>query len=120
MDGPKFYLLGLFAMKLDPADVILTELPDGRTALEIKPGVIFNAASPPPFQFWAVGTVADSEEEARHKGRALLEQNWPVRDGWVHHHVHVNSVSRATLLEVAAKATGDQVGGADGLPDYVM
>jgi hypothetical protein len=116
----KFYLLALYAVKLDPEDVTYTELPDGTIRYEIKDAAKQRGELFPPVSIWPQGVVAESEDQARALGLAALMAECPWQDGWVAHHVTVNIVSRATLLKIVEDATGDHGDSGSEGPELVM
>jgi hypothetical protein len=106
MSESKFYLLALYAMKLNPDDVVYTSEEDGSIKWDFKPGKKTMGEGFPLVSLWALGAVAQSADEAKAQGMEKLMEVCPSQQGWVNHHVSINTVSRATLLRVVEDATG--------------
>lgn len=121
MSESKFYLLALYAMQLNPDDVIYTPEEDGLIKWTFKPGRNTTGEGFPPFSLWALGAVAQSADEAKAQGMEKLMEVCPWQQGWVNHSVSINTVSRASLLRVVEDATGTSESTKDEeWPDIIM
>lgn len=116
----KFYLLALYAMRLNPDDIIYTPQPDGSLKWEMKESYRQRNEPFPAISLWALGAVAYSKEEAKLKGMEKLMEACPWQEGWVNHSVTVNTISRDTLLRIVADATSEHNGDELEWPDVIM
>ena len=116
----QFYLLALYAMKLDPATFDITPLPEGGSSWAVKPDADFSEAGLPIFALWAAGAVADSEDEAQAKGLNLIMQRCPPEEGWINHSVSVNPVSRTDLESVYASTNYNESTDEPEWPDLIL
>ena len=101
----KLFVLAMYAMKLDPARVRFTPQEDGTVHWELKDVLDERAGLFPSVSLWAVAAVATSEDEAKEMGMQQLLDECPWQEGWVNHHVTINTVPRKILLKAAAEFT---------------
>ncbi|HEX8709504.1 MAG TPA: hypothetical protein VF723_14765 [Pyrinomonadaceae bacterium] len=120
MNKRRLYVLAMYAMRLDPERVDFTPQADGTVKWELKDSLEEQAGIFPAVSLWAVGAVADSEEQAREMGMQRLLDERPWQEGWVNHHVTVNAVPRDILLKAVEWAGPDEPGGDEGLPELIM
>ena len=117
-----FYVMAMYAMKLDPERVEFTPQPDGTVSWALKETLEERAGIFPSVSLWAVGVVASSEEQAREAGMERLLEECPWQEGWVNHHVTVNTIPREILskaLSASADDEDDEETDADA-PDLLM
>jgi hypothetical protein len=107
MAKQRLFVMAMYAMKLDPARVRFTPQEDGTLHWELKETIEEQAGIFPSVSLWAVAAVAQSEEQAREMGMERLLEECPWQEGWVNHHVTINSVPREILLKVAAETEYD-------------
>lgn len=107
MAKQRLFVLAMYAMKLDPERVRFTPQEDGTLHWELKETLEEQAGIFPSVSLWAVAAVAQSEEQAKEMGMERLLQDCPWQDGWVNHHVTINSVPRDILLKAAAETEED-------------
>ena len=91
----------MYAMKLDPARVRFTPQEDGTVHWELKEMLDEQAGLFPSVSLWAVAALAESEDEAKEMGMQRLLEECPWQDGWVNHHVTINTVPRKILMKAA-------------------
>jgi hypothetical protein len=103
MAKQRLFVLAMYAMKLDPARVRFTEQEDGTVHWELKELLDVQAGIFPSVSLWAVAAVAQSEAEAKEMGMQRLLEECPWQEGWVNHHVTINTVPRKILLKAAAE-----------------
>jgi hypothetical protein len=102
MSKQRLFVLAMYAMKLDPARVRFTPLEDGTVHWELKELLDEQTGLFPSVSLWAVAAVATSAEEAKEMGMQRLLEECPWQEGWVNHHVTINTVPRKILLKAAA------------------
>ena len=107
MAKQRLFVLAMYAMKLDPARVRFTPQEDGTVHWELKDVLDERAGLFPSVSLWAVAAVAQSEEEAKEMGMQRLLDDCPWQEGWVNHHVTINTVPRKILLKAASEAPED-------------
>lgn len=103
----RLFVLAMYAMKLDPERVRFTPQEDGTLRWELKETLEEQAGIFPSVSLWAVAAVAPSEEQAKEMGMDRLLAECPWQEGWVNHHVTINSVPRDILLKAAAEMEED-------------
>jgi hypothetical protein len=103
MATQKLFVLAMYAMKLDPARVRFTPQEDGTVHWELKELLDEQAGIFPSVSLWAVAAVAQSVEEAKEMGMQQLLEECPWQEGWVNHHVTINTVPRKIILKAAAE-----------------
>jgi hypothetical protein len=101
MAKQRLFVLAMYAMKLDPERVRFTPQEDGTVHWELKEMLDERAGLFPSVSLWAVAAVAESEDEAKEMGMQRLLEECPWQDGWVNHHVTINTVPRKILLKAA-------------------
>src|SRR6266404_5504003 len=79
--GPRFFLLAMYAMKFNLEDLEFTEASDGGGDIEINDTFKQREGIFQTFFLDAQATVAESEEQARNAGMAMLTQSCPWQDG---------------------------------------
>lgn len=104
----RLFVMAMYAMKLDPARVRFTPQEDGTVHWELKEMLDEQAGLFPSVSLWAVAAVAQSEEEAREMGMQRLLDECPWQEGWVNHHVTINTVPRKILLKAAESPEEDE------------
>lgn len=122
MAEQKLFVLAMYAMKLDPSRLKFTPQEDGTVHWELKEMLDERTGLFPSVSLWAVAAVAGSEEEAKEMGMQRLLQDCPWQEGWVNHHVTVNTVPRDILLKVKearAEEEAEDEREADG-PELIM
>jgi len=107
MSKQRLFVLAMYAMKLDPARVKFTPQEDGTVHWELKEMLDERAGLFPSVSLWAVAAVAPSAEEAKEMGMQRLLEECPWQEGWVNHHVTINTVPRKILLKAAASPEDD-------------
>jgi hypothetical protein len=113
MAKQRLFVLAMYAMKLDPERVTFTPQEDGTVHWELKDLLDERAGLFPSVSLWAVAAVAQSEEEAKEMGMQRLLSECPWQEGWVNHHVTINTVPRKILLKAAEGSQEDEEGNAD-------
>ncbi len=113
MSKQRLFVLAMYAMKLDPARVKFTPQEDGTVHWELKEILDERAGVFPSVSLWAVAAVAHSEEEAKEMGMQRLLEECPWQEGWVNHHVTINTVPRKILLKAAESAEEEEDSFAD-------
>lgn len=108
MAKQRLFVLAMYAMKLDPARVRFTPQEDGTVHWELKDMLDERAGLFPSVSLWAVAAVAQSEEEAKEMGMQRLLDECPWQEGWVNHHVTINTVPRKILLKAAEQPYEDE------------
>lgn len=108
MAKQRLYVMAMYAMKLDPSRVRFTPQEDGTVHWELKEMLDEQAGLFPSVSLWAVAAVAQSEEEAREMGMQRLLDECPWQEGWVNHHVTINTVPRKILLKAAESPEEDE------------
>jgi hypothetical protein len=88
MNHQLFYNLALYAMRVNPEDLIYIPQPDGSVKWNLKPGIQMLVNSTPVI-LRADGVAANSDEEARQLGMMKFMEAYPLEEGWVNHHVAV-------------------------------
>lgn len=106
-------------MKLNPDDLVYTPQPDGTMKWDFKADADVDGRKVPEVSLWALGCVAASVEEAKRLGMGQLLEVCPLEQGWVNHYASVNTVSRETLLRIAADATSEESRGDLDWPDVI-
>ncbi|HKS30436.1 MAG TPA: hypothetical protein VJS44_21600 [Pyrinomonadaceae bacterium] len=101
MAKQRLFVLAMYAMKLDPARVRFTPQEDGTVHWELKEMLDEQAGLFPSVSLWAVAALAESEDEAKEMGMQRLLEECPWQDGWVNHHVTINTVPRKILMKAA-------------------
>jgi hypothetical protein len=101
MNKPRLFVLAMYAMKLDPSRVRFTPQEDGTVHWELKELLDERTGIFPSVSLWAVAAVAQSAEEAKEMGMQRLLDECPWQEGWVNHHVTINTVPRKILLKAA-------------------
>jgi hypothetical protein len=101
MAKQRLFVLAMYAMKLDPARVRFTPQEDGTVHWELKELLDEQTGIFPSVSLWAVAAVATSAEEAKEMGMQRLLEECPWQEGWVNHHVTLNTVPRKIVLKVA-------------------
>ncbi len=99
--------MAMYAMKLDPERVLFTPQEDGTVHWELKEMLDEQAGLFPSVSLWAVAAVASSEDEAKEMGMQRLLEECPWQEGWVNHHVTINTVPRKILLKAASAPEED-------------
>jgi hypothetical protein len=107
MAKSRLFVLAMYAMKLDPERVRFTPQEDGTLHWELKEMLDEQTGIFPSVSLWAVAAVADSAEQAKEMGMERLLQECPWQEGWVNHHVTLNTVPRDILLKAARDNEGD-------------
>ncbi|MBD0370090.1 MAG: hypothetical protein ICV60_04595 [Pyrinomonadaceae bacterium] len=113
MAKQRLFVLAMYAMKLDPSRVRFTPQEDGTVHWELKEMLDERAGLFPSVSLWAVAALAESEDEAREMGMQRLLEECPWQEGWVNHHVTLNTVPRKILLKAAAVPDEDEERDAD-------
>jgi hypothetical protein len=108
MSKQRLFVLAMYAMKLDPARVKFTPQEDGTVHWELKELLDEQAGLFPSVSLWAVAAVATSAEEAKEMGMQRLLEECPWQEGWVNHHVTLNTVPRKILLKAAESPEDDE------------
>jgi hypothetical protein len=98
---PKLYVMALHAVKADPSVVKITEYADGSYRWEMVEGATF--AGLPVMLLSAYLILAASHEEAEAAGMRKILEEAPAREGWISHHVTLNTVSREQLADVLGR-----------------
>ena len=124
MAKQRLFVMAMYAMKLDPSRVLFTPQEDGTVHWELKEMLDEQTGLFPSVSLWAVAAVAQSEEEAREMGMQRLLDECPWQDGWVNHHVTINTVPRKILLKAAESPDEDEEqqddGGEQDEPEAIM
>lgn len=107
MDQPKLFVLAMYAMKLDPERLNFTPQPDGTVQWELKETLDEQAGIFPAVSLWAVGAVAYSAEQAQEMGMQQLLEKCPWPEGWVNHHVTINTIPHEVILKAARWSQDD-------------
>jgi hypothetical protein len=113
MAKQKLFVLAMYAMKLNPARVRFTPQEDGTVHWELKEMLDEQAGIFPSVSLWAVAAVAQSEEEAKEMGMQRLLSECPWQEGWVNHHVTINTVPRKILLKAAGEPEDEETNADD-------
>jgi hypothetical protein len=108
MAKQRLFVLAMYAMKLDPERVRFTPQEDGTVHWELKDMLDERAGLFPSVSLWAVAAVAQTEDEAKEMGMQRLLDECPWQEGWVNHHVTINSVPRKILLKAAERIDEDE------------
>lgn len=123
MAKQRLFVLAMYAMKLDPERLRFTPQEDGTVHWELKDLLDERAGLFPSVSLWAVAAVAETEDEAREMGMQRLLEECPWQEGWVNHHVTLNTVPSKILLKAAAdapKAEEGEDGDEQDEPEVVM
>jgi hypothetical protein len=114
MAKQRLFVLAMYAMKLNPERVRFTPQEDGTVHWELKELLDEQAGVFPSVSLWAVAAVAQSEEEAKEMGMQRLLSECPWEEGWVNHHVTINTVPRKILLKAAGESEDEKPDADDG------
>jgi hypothetical protein len=99
MARTKAYMLALFAMKPHPSNVKIEVHPDGSYEWQLT-GTISAGENFPTITLYAGLVGASSDEEARELSLLELLKWAPPSEGWVAHHVTVNTATKEQIEKV--------------------
>jgi hypothetical protein len=120
MENP--YLVAMYAMKLNSADLEITEIADG-ISFRSKTREVTEASN--VHVMLSPGSLfATSREDALRRGLEWAIELWPKEDGYTCHSVSVLPSRREFLEEglraLSEKNTDDGSGGSEEWPDVLM